>query len=339
MGSRMLSGVGVICFSASYAVALALEVSRLVFRSGVRGALLVGVTAAGWVAHTAFLYYQAVRASGSPLSSPRDWYLVAAWLLVPVYLYLTCYHRRAAFGLFLLPAVLALIGVAVGLASPEPNARGPASAAWGLLHGGSIVLATVALLVGFLAGLMYLVQAWRLKDPARPIRRLRLPSLEWLARANSRSIVLATLTLAIGVFSGLVLVHQNPESRVGWSDPFVWSTWAALAWLVGTVAVEAFYRPARAGRKVVYLTLASFAVLAAALALGLLLKTQHGGGPGEAPSRLNQRVPWAACPPLPSNTQGSRTTRADKPPMAPGGNRAPGGDVPGYAPSNTEGRA
>ena len=57
----MLSGVSTICFAASYAVALALEISRLLFRSGVRGAVMLGFAAAGLVAHTAFLYYRAIQ--------------------------------------------------------------------------------------------------------------------------------------------------------------------------------------------------------------------------------------------------------------------------------------
>jgi hypothetical protein len=99
----LMPGIDFVCFASSYAVALALEVSRLLFRSGVRGAFMVGFAAAGLVAQTAFLYHQALKTPGSPLSSQQDWCLVAAWLLVVVYLYLTCYHPKNAFGVFLLP--------------------------------------------------------------------------------------------------------------------------------------------------------------------------------------------------------------------------------------------
>ncbi len=61
----MLSGVGIICFVSSYAIAWGLEVSRLLFRSGVRGAIMIGFAGAGLVAHTAFLYYQAVNAQAT----------------------------------------------------------------------------------------------------------------------------------------------------------------------------------------------------------------------------------------------------------------------------------
>ncbi|MBN2024578.1 MAG: cytochrome c biogenesis protein CcsA [Pirellulales bacterium] len=273
----MLAGVGVICFTGSYAVALALELSRLVFRSGIRGAFLLGWAAAGLVAHSAYLYHEALRVPGSPLSSTRDWYLVASWLLVVVYLYLTWCRPRVPFGLFVLPLVLGLIGVAVFLADASPNPRGPASTAWGVIHGVSILLATVAVLVGFVAGLMYMEQARRLKrKPATP-RRLRLPSLEWLGRLNYRAIVLAAAALGVGVASGMVLVVRSREGRVPWSDPTIVSTWVALVWLVAAALVAAAYPPARTGRRVAHLTVASFVVLVAALGVGLLWKTQHGG--------------------------------------------------------------
>ena len=95
----MLSGVSIVCFAASYTVALALEVTRLLFRSGIRGAAMLGFAGAGLFAHTVFLCHRAIGASGSPLSSEQDWYLVTAWAITALYLYLTYFHSRTAFGL------------------------------------------------------------------------------------------------------------------------------------------------------------------------------------------------------------------------------------------------
>src|SRR5207237_8551931 len=109
----MLTGSPTSCFTVSYAVALALEVSRLMFRSAVRGVLLLGFAAAGLAAHTWYLARQAAHSPPGviPLSSWFHWFLVAAWLLAIVYLYLTFYHPRSPIGLFVLPLVLALIAV------------------------------------------------------------------------------------------------------------------------------------------------------------------------------------------------------------------------------------
>ena len=91
------------------------------------------------------------------------------------------------------------------MADSQPLAREPASRIWGAIHGMSIVLAAVAVLVGFVAGLMYLGQVRHLKHKIVARRGLRLPSLEWLQWANSRAIVVSVLMLGMGVLSGMVL--------------------------------------------------------------------------------------------------------------------------------------
>lgn len=276
----MLSGVGILCFASSYAIAWVLELSRLLFRSGVRGAVMLGFAGAGLVAHTAFLYYRAVHATGAPLSSEKDWYLVAAWALVVVYLCLSALNSRVPFGLFLLPLALGLIGAATFLALDVPLARGSASKVWGAIHGMSVMLATVAVLVGFMAGLMYLVQSRRLKHKRLPPGRLHLPSLEWLQKANSHAIVTSLVMLGVGILSGMVLnlVNlRNEAVRLYWTDPVVISTWLMFFWLLTAVVAIAVYRPARQGRKVAYLTVASFVFLAIMLAAGLLMDSRHWG--------------------------------------------------------------
>jgi hypothetical protein len=63
-----------------------------------------------------------------------------------------------------------------------------------------------------------------------------------------------------------------------WRDPLVVSSSAMLAWLAAAALFNLTYRAARQGRKVAYLTVASFLFLA--LVLGtLLVEAQHGGAP------------------------------------------------------------
>jgi ABC-type uncharacterized transport system permease subunit len=307
----MLSGVTTICFAGSYTVALLLEISRLWFRSGVRGAVMIGFAAAGLVAHTAFLYHDAVNRPQSPLSSQRDWFLLAAWVLVVIYLYLMAYHPRHAFGLFLLPLVLALIAVAKFVASPEPYPQGPASDVWGAVHGIAILMTTVVVFVGFVTGLMYLVQNRRLKQKKPPTRGLSLPSLEWLQRANSRALVISLLLLAVGVVSGIVLTSLSGVKPIPWTDPVILSTLCMFAWLLIAVLINALYRPAHAGRKVAYLTLVNFVFLVTALAVGLSFDTAHGGSrdaprPSASPGavgRLDSKLPLGAYKPPEKGSQ------------------------------------
>ncbi len=201
-------------------------------------------------------------------------------MLAGVYLYLASYHPRTAFGVFILPLVLGLIGTGALLADPRPFPREPASRVWGIIHAASLLLATVAVLVGFAAGLMYLWQARRLKQKLPPPRGLRLPSLEWLQRTNSRAVVIALLMLGLGILAGIVLnmIDFDPSiKRVPWYDPFIVSTLLMFVWLLIATGIVAFYRPAREGRKVAYLTLVSFLFLIVALGVGLSGRTEHGG--------------------------------------------------------------
>jgi ABC-type uncharacterized transport system permease subunit len=276
----MFSGISITCFTASYAVTFGLELSRRFFRSGLRGALMLGFAAAGFLAHTGFIYYRATHAAGAPLSSPRDWYLLASWLLAATYLYLACCHPRTTVGVFLLPMVLLPIGVAALAASDRPFDGGPAARAWGAIHGGCLLVAAAAMLVGFATGSMYLHQEYRLKHKLPPPRGAKLPSLEWLGHANGRATIVGMLALAAGVVAGMELNLVDPANQVSWRDPMVCGTLVMFGWLTFSTLAILFYKPLRRGRRVAYLTLLSFLLLAIALGMGLLARGRHVGSVG-----------------------------------------------------------
>ena len=87
-------------------------------------------------------------------------------------------------------------------------------------------------------------------------------------------------------------------ARLPWSDPFVLSTVCMFVWLVLSAAVGLFYRPAREGRKVAWLTLVSFIFLVIALSINFLVETQHSGatGPKEPGSVLEGGAEAAGAP-------------------------------------------
>jgi hypothetical protein len=282
-GRRMaafLSGISIVCFAASYAVALACEASRLAFRSGVRGAAMVAFAAAGLFAHTLFLVWRAVDGGAAPLSSPFDWYLLAAWLLAAGYLWLTITNPRTPVGLFLLPIVLGLVGAAT-LASREPFLHDSASLFWGRIHGGLHLVWSVSVVLGAIAGLMWLIQAGRLARKEAPVRGFRMPSLERLAHITARTPAVAAWAAAAGFASGMVLNAVNRRrgllETVPWTDPVVLRMAAVVFWLViaARIAATAQRRP-DGGRTTARLALVSLAVLAASIAWGVLGTTRHG---------------------------------------------------------------
>ncbi len=268
--------VNMMCFTASYAVALALELVGLWAHPRWRRLAVVVAAVAGIVAHTWYLGQRAVLWASAPLSSPHDWYLAAAWALALIYLALVLYQPKASTGLFLLPVILALIAVARA-APRDAIANFEAPRFWGMVHGVFLLLGAVAVLMGFVAGLMYLLQSHRLKQKRPAPARFTLPSLEWLERVNSRSLGAAAILVAVGFFTGVITrLATAGGAGIPWTDPVVLSLSGMLSWLVAAEAFRLAYPAARRGRKVAYLTLAGFVFLAFTLAAFLRADGVHG---------------------------------------------------------------
>ncbi len=253
---------------------------------------MIGFAGAGLFAHTIYLWTntrsQLDVARNAPLSSWYEWCLLGAWVLAAAYLALAIRRPQNTVGLFLLPLVLALVGAAYVVRNTPPFAREQALDYWGMLHGIMLLLGTVAAALGFAAGIMYLLQSYRLKHKYLPSPGIRLPSLEWLQRFNRRALLISTGLLAIGFGAGLTLnlIRQvSRDATIAWTDPVIFSSAILFLWLAAASLFEALYKPARAGRKVAYLTLASFVFLG--LVLSLVLLGQHGSTQGRSDGHTN----------------------------------------------------
>jgi hypothetical protein len=279
----MLSGISITCFAASYALTLVFEASRLLFRAPVRHVVMLLVTGAGLVAHTLYLVAQAraaLDAGVAPLSSWYHWCLMAAWVLAVAYVVVLVRRPQAAFGLFLLPLLLGSLGVAWLFRDSEPFAQQEAALRWSMIHGVALLLGTASVALGFAAGAMYLVQSYRLKHKLPPRQGFVLPSLEVLQSANRIALYVSTALVAGGLASGIVmnLIYSlSDATSVPWTDAVVWTSGLLLAWLLGAIGFEHFYKPARQGRKVAYLTVASFIFLSMVLGIVLFVPSEHAG--------------------------------------------------------------
>ena len=86
----MLTGISLVCFSTSYAITLALEVSRLFFRMPIRMVVMLLFAVVGLVTQGLYLYNRATdpALASVPLSNWHDWYVIAALVLAVLYVYL-----------------------------------------------------------------------------------------------------------------------------------------------------------------------------------------------------------------------------------------------------------
>lgn len=272
-----LSHVSETCFTACYILVLLLEVSRLFFRIAVRHALILLVTAAGLFAHIVWFCLSTQTPETTPLASWYGWCMLIALAIAFVYLLVRIRYPDKSVGLFLLPLVLALIAAAlIFLRNQEPFVTDAILSFWSILHLSALLIGSIAASLGFVAGIMYLVQAFRLKRKLPPRQGLLLPNLERLQWYNYVLLTTSTGLLAIGLLAGIIRkasLLAISESDISWDPMVVISSGILLLWLIITALFEYFYKPARQGRKVAYLTVTSFLILGAVMVL--VFTAQH----------------------------------------------------------------
>lgn len=269
-GIMPIERISLLCFGASYAVALLLELLNQLRPAKVKRLLATAFGTAGLVAHTLFLAVQQ-----PPLSSQFGTLVFLAWVLAVFYLYGSLHYWRLAWAIFVLPLVLGLVILAAAFDRP-------ASDFWqgrpflGAIHGLLLLLGAVGVCVAFVASVMYLVQVHRLKAKTLPGEGLRLFSLERLEKMNRLGIVLAFPLLTAGILIGGALLIHDSETLEGWTDPKVLSS--LILWCVFAILLYLRYGLHFQGRRVALLTIMAFALL-----LFTLVAPTHnflsGGGP------------------------------------------------------------
>lgn len=288
-----MPNVGVVCFLASYGLAMAAELSRLQWRSRVSHWLMLGLTVAGLVAHTIYLLMRAQQSNLPPLlSSAHDWLLVLAWLAVLVYLFVTTLESDLAAGIIVLPLVVGLVVASLFVTQSSAMQISPYRG-WTMLHVSLLIFGIGGILVGLVAGLMYLWQHYRLKHRQTLQPGLTLPNLERLEKLNRLAILSSVPLLTLGMVLGVGLILMAPSNAEApervLRDPLVigsgigWVLMAGIfAWLVRS-RVEP-------GRQVARLTVWSCGFLLLAVIGGQVLanfapgKSVHGNTSKETAS-------------------------------------------------------
>jgi ABC-type transport system involved in cytochrome c biogenesis permease subunit len=273
--------LSVLCFAGTYTLALASDLARFVLRTGARWYLTVGLTALGWIVQTAYLANLGLQSHRLPVATVFESLLALSWILAAIDLYLIVNAPKpSAAGVFILPVVLALVAAA-GLSAPRADwtSWGGTVTFWGTVHGLFLLAGAVSTCVAFAAGLMYLVQANRLKHKRPPWFGFTLPSLEQSERLNQAAITFAFPLLTFGLLIGVALdvaVKSSGQNSIAWSDPKILS--ALAMWVVFAVLLHARFRPEMRGRTVMMLTVVAFAFMVFTwVGVNLLhLPTAHG---------------------------------------------------------------
>jgi ABC-type transport system involved in cytochrome c biogenesis permease subunit len=266
MPGAMLDGVSLLWFGASYGVALLLEIVRLWRPAPILRVLSLIALGAGLAAHTLYVVPKFFLAQQPPLATPDGSLVFLAWILAVFALYGSLHHPKVAWNLFVLPVLLGLVGLAAWFSqgSPVPSPGWEGERVWGIAHGVILLLASVGVSVGFVASVMYLVQARRLRDKTPPGKGLQMLSLERLETMNRHAVIWAFPLLTVGVLIGLFQLIPHASELRGWADPKIWG--AAGLWVVfGLLLVLRLARQLQ-GRRAAFVTIVAFVVLIFTLA-------------------------------------------------------------------------
>jgi ABC-type uncharacterized transport system permease subunit len=162
----------------------------------------------GWVAQTALIVVQALRADGFPWGTWAGALNLFVWLVVGVYLVWGCNVRFRLLGLLVMPPAAALL-----LAAWAGGGTGTAAG----VHSGVLLGAHVGLTLGGLAGLtvtagmaaLYLWEERSLKRRDSRLFRFRMPPLDALDRIAARVAAVSLALLSGGIVLGLARLRSG----------------------------------------------------------------------------------------------------------------------------------
>ncbi|MBX6377194.1 MAG: c-type cytochrome biogenesis protein CcsB [Clostridia bacterium] len=213
---------------------------------------------AAWVAHTATLLVGVVTSRQLPIFSTYDAVLLAGWFCVLGYLVLEAALRLYAVGAFLFPVAFTFLVYASALprsaVANDPFVR----SSWVVLHVLIAIGGYGALILAFIAALLYLVQERQLRG--KVFRRLyhRLPSLATLDALALRLVVIGFPLLTLALVTGAVW------ARVAWGTYWSWEPkefWTLVTWLVYAAYLLVRAWAGIGGRRAAYFVVAGFAAV------------------------------------------------------------------------------
>ena len=235
-------------------------------RPGVLGRLATWGVRLGWLAQTALLAVQAIRANGFPWTTWAGALNLLVWLVVGAYLFWGCRARYRMLGLAVMPLAVLLFAIAyLGGGISETRSSGY-SDLFLVLHVGLLLAGVAGLTLAAALSAVYLWQERRLKRRESAIFRLGAPALVTLDRVAARTVAVALAALTGGIAAGLVRLAEEGGS----ADALM--VFTAVTWAVYGGYLALRYGAGWNGRRAAYVALVGFALL---LAVELALPVGH----------------------------------------------------------------
>jgi ABC-type uncharacterized transport system permease subunit len=213
----------------------------------------------GWLAQTALLVAQALRAEGFPWGTWAGSLNLFVWLVVGSYLVWGCRSPFRLLGLLVMPPAVVLLAIAWAAGGAGAERRREVGDVFLVFHVGLVLAAFAGFTLAAGLAALYLWQERRLKRRSPGLLRQRAPSQEALDRLTARTIASAVPALTLGLAVGFARLGVQGGGFDGLMAVSL-AVWAAYAGFL-VLRYEAGWR----GRRTAYLALAGIAFVAASL--------------------------------------------------------------------------
>ncbi len=235
--------------------------------------LMLIVTWAGFLLHSANIIYRYVVAGHLPITSMHEATSFFAWCIVLIFFFLQYRYRIGIIGSFILPLVFILML----LSSVLPRGMQPLSPVlksyWLGIHAFLAFLGNAAFAVAFGVGIMYLLQEHYLKSKHTHGLFKRLPSVQVLDEINYKLITLGFPLLTLAIISGALWAESAWGSYWRW-DPK--ETWSLITWFVYALILHVRLTAGWRGKRAAILSIIGFIiVLFTFFGVNFALKSLH----------------------------------------------------------------
>jgi ABC-type uncharacterized transport system permease subunit len=222
-------------------------------RPGLFGRLGTWGVRVGWLAQTALLVAQAVRAASFPWSSWAGSLSLFVWLVVGGFLIWGCRARYRLLGLVVAPLAFGLLALAGAEGGADVGKDSRYGTVFLVLHVGLVLAAFAGFTLAAALSALYLRQERQLRRRRPNVLRVVAPSLTTLDDLVGRTIAFALPALTLGILVGLARLRSSG----GGVDALMAVT--LLTWLTYGGFLVLRYGVGWRGRRAAYLALAGFA--------------------------------------------------------------------------------
>ncbi|HXA84245.1 MAG TPA: cytochrome c biogenesis protein CcsA [Candidatus Dormibacteraeota bacterium] len=197
------------------------------------------------------------------LTEVRQVESLLAFVLIAFFFGIYTIYRTASPGIAIFPFSFVLTLSAQSYSGPGPSAVAPSpfSLGWVYIHIALIIVGYSALIVSFIASILYLIQEKSLKAKGISGFWSRLPALATIDEIGYRCLIFGFPFMTFGLIAGSILAEAKFGAEY-FKDPKV--LLSALMWLVYTILLYTRWSAGWRGRRAAYLAACAFAAAAVA---------------------------------------------------------------------------